>query len=319
MNLIKVFAFFLNNYAIAQYVVGGQHDIHDCVSDGGYTWCESSSSCIRSWETPCSTELHPIDPIQQTNLCDNSPMQRCNQICPEIKCRSNECAIIQNSCCEYECISNYVLGNGDIPDNCVSWFDGCNTCSVTNGNIGGCTMMMCFTQSTPECQAYSINSIPVVNYSGENEQCGGYMPQSMIHECSPGLECVNIMGHMIADAPGKCKQLCPSDSPSRDQYGNCIDIDCRSWFDGCNNCLVGKNSQLDCNNNYCQQPINAQCTEYKQLNLNDICYQYCEHDSLATINKRDLCPTGSSCSSSQLSEISFDNCGSRAFRCVSGH
>ncbi len=30
-----------------------------------------------------------------------------------------------------------------IPENCVSWFDGCNSCSVSNGVIGGCTRKYC--------------------------------------------------------------------------------------------------------------------------------------------------------------------------------
>ena len=42
-----------------------------------------------------------------------------------------------------------------IPASCTSWHDGCNTCMVNNGVIGGCTMMMCFTQSTPHCLAFS--------------------------------------------------------------------------------------------------------------------------------------------------------------------
>ena len=75
--------------------------------------------------------------------------------------------------------------------------------------------------------------------------CGGYMPASMVKQCLPGLECVNTMGPMIADAPGVCKRGCPKLSPSRDMYGNCVEPGCRSWFDGCNNCLVGERGQLD--------------------------------------------------------------------------
>lgn len=41
-----------------------------------------------------------------------------------------------------------------IPENCTSWFDGCNTCMVSGGKIGGCTKMFCQTESTPYCKAY---------------------------------------------------------------------------------------------------------------------------------------------------------------------
>jgi hypothetical protein len=41
-----------------------------------------------------------------------------------------------------------------VPSNCISWYDGCNTCQVENGNIRGCTRMMCFRQDTPRCIQY---------------------------------------------------------------------------------------------------------------------------------------------------------------------
>ena len=33
--------------------LGSQGDVHNCVSDGGYSWCDSTKSCVRMWETPC--------------------------------------------------------------------------------------------------------------------------------------------------------------------------------------------------------------------------------------------------------------------------
>jgi len=44
-----------------------------------------------------------------------------------------------------------------IPINCASWFDGCNTCLVTNGQLGGCTRMMCFREDTPRCLNYGTS------------------------------------------------------------------------------------------------------------------------------------------------------------------
>ena len=41
-----------------------------------------------------------------------------------------------------------------VPNNCNSWYDGCNTCRVVNGQIGGCTRMMCFQENTPRCLNY---------------------------------------------------------------------------------------------------------------------------------------------------------------------
>lgn len=211
MNLIKIFTLLFSPFASGQMLVGSQHDEHNCVSDGGYSWCESTSSCVRPWETPCPelvTETH------QTEYCQSSSMQLCRMMCPTPKCNANQCAMRQGSCCEYQCQTNNVLGGNtlQIPNNCISWYDGCNTCSVNNGKIGGCTMMMCFQQGTPECRQYNNN-----------------------------------------------------------------------------------------------------------LKLNDICYQFCEDNSQPMINKRNDCPSGTICSSTQLNQISFDMCGDRALRCISGN
>ena len=42
-----------------------------------------------------------------------------------------------------------------IPHNCLSWFDGCNTCLVTEGVLRGCSRMMCFTESNPHCLSFA--------------------------------------------------------------------------------------------------------------------------------------------------------------------
>lgn len=45
--------------------------------------------------------------------------------------------------------------NPTIPKDCVSWFDGCNTCGVENGKLTMCTMMYCETPAEPYCQKFS--------------------------------------------------------------------------------------------------------------------------------------------------------------------
>mmetsp|Transcript_13453 Transcript_13453/g.31374 ORF Transcript_13453/g.31374 Transcript_13453/m.31374 type:complete len:125 (-) Transcript_13453:540-914(-) len=34
--------------------LGGSTDDHGCLTSAGYSWCESSSVCIRVWETSCT-------------------------------------------------------------------------------------------------------------------------------------------------------------------------------------------------------------------------------------------------------------------------
>ena len=44
---------------------------------------------------------------------------------------------------------------GGIPPDCVSWNDGCNTCDVKGGQLGACTEMACFEESTPYCVGFA--------------------------------------------------------------------------------------------------------------------------------------------------------------------
>ena len=50
-----------------------------------------------------------------------------------------------------------------IPDNCLGWSDGCNTCNVIRGKVGACTEMMCFAQSNPECVVWAPD-MPIIDY-----------------------------------------------------------------------------------------------------------------------------------------------------------
>jgi uncharacterized lipoprotein NlpE involved in copper resistance len=41
--------------------------------------------------------------------------------------------------------------NSNIPSNCKTYFDGCNTCGVAEGKIVGCTEKACGLYSEPKC------------------------------------------------------------------------------------------------------------------------------------------------------------------------
>ena len=45
----------------------------------------------------------------------------------------------------------------NIPTNCISWHDGCNTCQVNNGILGVCTRMMCFREDNPYCLRFDTS------------------------------------------------------------------------------------------------------------------------------------------------------------------
>jgi hypothetical protein len=43
-------------------LIGGDRDENGCLTSAGYTWCESSKTCIRKWETLCQGEEAEILP-----------------------------------------------------------------------------------------------------------------------------------------------------------------------------------------------------------------------------------------------------------------
>jgi len=54
------------------------------------------------------------------------------------------------------------------PENCLGWYDGCNTCNIINGELGACTRMMCFQQEIPECSVWTPDVVidplpPLIN------------------------------------------------------------------------------------------------------------------------------------------------------------
>ena len=45
-------------------------------------------------------------------------------------------------------------GTGIDLTNCISYFDGCNTCTVVSGQVAACTKMYCETPTEPQCLLY---------------------------------------------------------------------------------------------------------------------------------------------------------------------
>tara|TARA_B100000902_G_scaffold386203_1_gene428542 strand:- start:1310 stop:2476 length:1167 start_codon:yes stop_codon:yes gene_type:complete len=55
----------------------------------------------------------------------------------------------------FDLISPQNIIHHTIPNDCISWYDGCNTCMVNDGVLGSCTRMMCFREDTPRCIQYT--------------------------------------------------------------------------------------------------------------------------------------------------------------------
>lgn len=71
------------------------------------------------------------------------------------------------------------------PPNCVSWYDGCNTCQVKDGVVGICTKMACRTTTeAPRCLKYS-DSTPTATPTG----CRLVQVQCIQAPCEPVMVC----------------------------------------------------------------------------------------------------------------------------------
>ena len=79
----------------------------------------------------------------------------------------------------------------------------------------------------------------------------------------------------------------------------------------------------ECGKDECVKRIGS-CCDFKcmgssdNLNIGDICFQFCEDNSKPFINKRYECPKDTNCLPVDES-IGFDSCGERAHKCVESH
>ncbi len=106
---------------------------------------------------PCRDIYEPV--------CAIPPMPRCliEHTCkmpnPVPTTYSNECfakkaksKILYEGKCDSKKIDNI---KKEIPDNCITWFDGCNTCSrADSGMMRLCTMKACKSYSKPYCMKF---------------------------------------------------------------------------------------------------------------------------------------------------------------------
>ena len=307
-------------------LVGSQRDEHNCVLDGGYQWCDTTQSCIRPWETSC-----------ETTYKQNSNQDDCNELCPppspcpmpympninmdncRITTETDSCGC-NIGCSHYDCSSNNC--NSDL-DCHINQF--CRQTQMRIPMVNG--------RRNQELLSECVDKV------GINETCGGMVQPEFQTRCLDGLECVNTMGPMIADAPGQCKEPC-NYNEIRNEYGICviqesrIPENCATFYDGCNTCQVRDGIAEICTMMYCFTNNPTRCLTYYRDNtqnnkpnnllVGDICYRFCEYGLQEPVNRKDDCPTNSVCKSTfnenSVSMISYDSCNDRAWTCqIEGH
>ena len=131
-------------------------------------------------------------------------------------------------------------------------------------------------------------------------------------------EC-QIKGNQKSCTETQCLQ--PMKTVCKQKETLTIPKDCVSWFDGCNRCMVSDGRVGGCTRMYCfNNQDTPHCMSYTKgkhpLKVGEVCSRFCEDNSELSVTKAHLCPKGTLCQSTTQSMVSFDTCGSRAYRCV---
>jgi hypothetical protein len=96
-------------------MVGGSRDPNNCLIGAGYSWCESSQSCIRQWETPCQ------DNFNDCSDCLNRQRNGENIACPvECDTTTNTDCLLDSDCLNTHFCRPYTM-NVNGPKECVSF------------------------------------------------------------------------------------------------------------------------------------------------------------------------------------------------------
>ena len=66
--ILGLFYFSKNKGGSSNQIVGGDRDAHGCIGSAGYSWCEAKVSCIRVWESYCTSATAKMVTFQ----CDSS-------------------------------------------------------------------------------------------------------------------------------------------------------------------------------------------------------------------------------------------------------
>ena len=82
-----------------------------------------------------------------------------------------------------------------------------------------------------------------------------------------------------------------TDCPSgiTDEYGNCVDEGCASWYDGCNTCSVRDGSLDACTEMYCETPEEPKCLDSDANGCADDptwCYGDCSPNDCAYVGQK---------------------------------
>jgi len=364
--------------------VGGQRDSNDCLIGAGYSWCESSQSCIRQWETPCTTNcdecltrqnkgeniacqdvcniiaIDPIPPIVQPPVPTPYPIDPPIIACPEVMCMmycefgnvldsngcqmcqcndvlpqpitDSDCILTQPSCEGYTYVcpkitemTNCNMGGidgyttyrlsiiikpdmnvkniyalyGNRNDNSITYLPPAyQSISQTNNNIGGVEPFII--SLNPESNYDSWLTIGItdgdtnnklstigIDFSSWTSTSGLTIDNGAVFIMDPEIDIiegneyiigqisvrtgtefvaiVNVQGKTIDNSVDKywSEQNIRYDlSSPQNIIQNTIPNDCKTWYDGCNTCMVNEGVLGTCTRMMCFREDTPRCIQY---------------------------------------------------------
>jgi len=128
-----------------------------------------------------------------------------------------------------------------IPETCKSFFDGCNNCSkIENSTEAACTRMYCESYQEPKC-------LDTIHPSWD-------LDNDWVNDCEKNGTCDDSV-----DYTQPKQETTTYNSESRKTI---IPENCKSFFDGCNNCSKGENEeQTACTMMYCETYQQPKCLD----------------------------------------------------------
>ena len=87
-------------------LVGGDKDAHGCIGSAGYTWCNASQKCYRSWEENCTASAAPAGGRQCKTVSD---------------CGAGAARCVNGQCTQYD-------EHGCVPDGGYTWCEALQQC-----------------------------------------------------------------------------------------------------------------------------------------------------------------------------------------------
>ncbi|KNC80139.1 hypothetical protein SARC_07491 [Sphaeroforma arctica JP610] len=197
------------------------------------------------------------------------------------------------------------LASDKCPEDCKTFFDGCNQCMCLENGDMACTKMVCSEEEMEDAMCIDDLELYPVPAESETFECSGIMCMMYckegfkkdengcdLCECAEPVEPVDVCAEMPL-----CMKYC--------ENGNVVDENgcdtceckeapqfcaegCEFYFDGCNTCTCGGDGVAACTEVFCESYEEAICLDAGEPECGPVCTVFCEYGN---VMDEDNCPT----------------------------